>query len=168
MLDLHQDKTSKFLKTMSRDLGVTMAILVVDDVNDVQHLVDLMTYLAQALATGETHALVGEGTFTLTRSDSPSPALLHDLVRLGEHEFCSDPHHRAGCSCVEDAANTDPRQLRLLDGDRHDGPVPYVPCPERGQHRVLTECWMCWSDVHRGAITEQQALRPSTDATPRP
>jgi hypothetical protein len=135
-----------------------MAVFVVDDVADVQDVVDLITYLTQTLANGETDALLSRGTFTLTRSTTPSPAQLADLVRLGEVEICSDPAHRPGCSCVEDAANTDPRQLALLEAARHVGPVPYIPCPQLGQHRTITECWMCWSDVHRGAVTLADAL----------
>ena len=135
-----------------------MAVLIVDDVTEVHDVVELITYLTRLLANGETTDLLQEGTFTLTRTTEPTPAQLHDLVRLGEDETCSDPAHRPGCSCVEDAANTDPRQLALLAPARHHGPVPYVPCSRRGTHTTLTECWMCWSDVHRGAISLDEAL----------
>lgn len=40
----------------------------------------------------------------------------------------------------------------------HAGPVPYLPCPRRGTHERLTECWMCWSDVMRGAALEPEVL----------
>jgi hypothetical protein len=53
---------------------------------------------------------------------------------------------------------TDPRNEILVDAARHDGPVPYVPCPAQGTHAKLTECWMCWSDVHRAAILPEWAL----------
>lgn len=36
----------------------------------------------------------------------------------------------------------------------------YVPCPRRGEHTKLTECWMCWSDVMSGAALEYDALTP--------
>ncbi|MET0953465.1 MAG: hypothetical protein ABWX57_09265 [Aeromicrobium sp.] len=29
------------------------------------------------------------------------------------------------------------------------GPTPFVPCPRRGEHLRLTDCWLCWSDVQR-------------------
>ena len=137
-----------------------MAVLIVDDVAEVLDVVELITHLTRLLASGQTDELLSEGTFTLTRASEPTPAQLHDLVRLDEDETCTDPAHRPGCSCVEDAANTDPRQLALLAPARHVGPVRYVPCPKRGTHAQLTECWMCWSDVQRGAISARQALAP--------
>ncbi len=41
------------------------------------------------------------------------------------------------------------------------GPTPFVPCPRRGTHGLLTECWMCWSDVMRGAALEPEVLSPA-------
>jgi hypothetical protein len=41
------------------------------------------------------------------------------------------------------------------------GPVPggeYVPCPDRGTHLRLTDCWRCWADVMRGADIETEVL----------
>ena len=107
---------------------------------------------------------ISNGTVTLTRLASPTPDQLHSLVRLDQDETCTNPLHRPGCSCIEDAANTDPRQPALLQSTRHEGAVPYIPCSNRGRHELLTECWMCWSDVHRGAITVEQALQGSTNA----
>lgn len=135
-----------------------MAVLIVDDVAEVHDLVELINYLVGALASGHTDELLGDGTFTLTRSATPTPAQLHDLVRLDEDEACIDPLHMIGCRCVEDAISTDPRQGILVDSPRHQGPIPFVPCTDRGRHERLTECWMCWSDVHRGAISIEQAL----------
>jgi hypothetical protein len=37
-------------------------------------------------------------------------------------------------------------------------PKALIPCPRRGQHQTLTDCWMCWSDVMRGAALEPQVL----------
>jgi hypothetical protein len=37
-------------------------------------------------------------------------------------------------------------------------PMPLIPCARRGQHQALTDCWMCWSDVMRGAALEPQVL----------
>jgi|GEM_PF-1599454 len=143
-----------------------MAVLIVDDVAEVHDIVELINYLVDALASGQTEGLLGEGTFTLTRSNTPTPtpAELHELVRLDEEAICTDPFHRPGCSCVEDATNTDPRQGILVDAPRHHGPIPFVPCPDRGRHEQLTQCWMCWSDVHCGAITVEQALLQGAQA----
>ncbi len=39
-------------------------------------------------------------------------------------------------------------------------PLPYIPCPDRGKHLRLTDCWACWCDVHRGACLEVDVLDP--------
>lgn len=41
------------------------------------------------------------------------------------------------------------------------GPTPFVPCHRRGTHELLTDCWMCWSDVMRGAALEPEVLSPT-------
>ena len=97
-----------------------MAVLIVEEVTEVRDVVELITYLAGALASGNTDGLLGDGTFTLTRLASPTPDQLHSLVRLDEDETCTNPLHRPGCSCIEDAANTDPRQLVGRRGGRRD------------------------------------------------
>ena len=33
------------------------------------------------------------------------------------------------------------------------GRIQYVPCPRRGSHLRLVDCWMCWCDEH-GAMPE--------------
>jgi hypothetical protein len=38
------------------------------------------------------------------------------------------------------------------------GPLPLIPCPNRGTHARLTDCWMCWCDVMRGAVLEPEVL----------
>ena len=138
-----------------------MAVVIIDDLNDVEDVVELMNYLARALASGNTEHLTEAGTLTLTRGAEPTVAHLEDLVRLDQDdEECQVAWHREGCSCVADAAATDPRQGIVVDAERHEGPVRYVPCPRRGTHARLTECWMCWCDVHRGAATRAEVLAP--------
>lgn len=34
----------------------------------------------------------------------------------------------------------------------------YVPCPERGTHARLVECWMCFCDVAYGHATADEVL----------
>ena len=138
-----------------------MAVVIIDDLNDVEDVVELMNYLVRALATGNTEHLTEAGTLTLTRGPEPTVAHLEDLVRLDQDdEECQVAWHREGCSCVADAAATNPRQGIVVDAHRHEGPVRYVPCPGRGTHARLAECWMCWSDVHRGAATRAEVLAP--------
>lgn len=36
--------------------------------------------------------------------------------------------------------------------------TPYVACPRRGEHLRLTDCWVCFADVHRGACLEVDAV----------
>jgi len=138
-----------------------MAVVIIDDLTDVEDVVELMNYLARALAAGNTEHLTEAGTLTLTRGSGPTVAQLEDLVRLDDEDHdCQVAWHRQGCSCVADAAATDPRRRVLLDRTRHDGPVPYLPCPERGVHARLADCWMCWCDVHRGAARLNEVLTP--------
>ena len=51
-------------------------------------------------------------------------------------------------------------------GTREAPPKNYVPCPQRGTHSRLTDCWMCWSDVMRGAALEPEVLRWDVWALP--
>jgi len=50
-----------------------MAVLIVEEVTEVRDVVELITYLAGVLASGNTDGLLGDGTFTLTRLASPTP-----------------------------------------------------------------------------------------------
>lgn len=136
-----------------------MAVVIIDDLNDVKDVAELMNYLARAMASGNTEHLTEAGTLTLTRGSEPTVAHVKDLVRLDQDdEDCQVAWHREGCFCVADAAATDPRQAIVVDAERHDRPVPYIPCSMRGLHASLSECWACWSDVHRGAIAAADAL----------
>jgi hypothetical protein len=136
-----------------------MAVLIIDDVSSPTDLLDLARHLLDLLSSGTAAELVSPGTVHITRRPQPiTDRALADLVALDEDYTCHSPIHRAGCSCRYDAAHTDPRQRILVDADRHDGPVPYVRCPRAGTHLRLTECWMCWSDVHRGAMSVESAV----------
>ena len=127
-----------------------MAVLIIDDITDPHDIVQLIDFLASMLATGDADALTSEGTCTLTRGAGPSASRVAEMVRMyDDDEYCLDLLHRDTCTCVEDAAATDPRQGIVVEAPRAHGPVPYVPCP--GGHVALLECWMCWSDSHRGA-----------------
>jgi len=136
-----------------------MAVLVVRDITDVHDLIDLIAHLTQALATGDIEDFLDEGTLTLSKTSTPSTAQIEDLVRFDDSLECESNEHRISCSCRSDAAATDPRQGTGTSPPRQSGPVPYGPCSKQGSHEVLTECWMCWSDVHRGAIPLSAAVR---------
>ena len=136
-----------------------MAVLVIDDFVCSDDVLNLARHLLDALASGNIDALVSPGTLHLTKGSSViSDVALSDLVRVDDDYVCRDEHHREGCACRRDAAHTEPRQLRLLEVERHLGPVPYIACPRQGTHLALTECWMCWCDVQRGALTREEAL----------
>ena len=65
-----------------------MAVVIIDDLNDVEDVVELMNYLARALATGNTEHLTEAGTLTLTLTRGPEPTVAHleDLVRLDQDD----------------------------------------------------------------------------------
>ena len=84
-----------------------MAVVIIDDLNEVENVFELMTYLARALESGDVERLLEEGTITLTKGPGPSANQVADMVRLDrEDEQCEVPGHRDACSCVADAAAT--------------------------------------------------------------
>jgi len=138
-----------------------MAVLVVDDITEIHDVVELVTYLTSTLANGDVEPLLDQGTLTLTKRDNPTATQVADLVRMDEENVCEDTSHRVRCSCQKDAANTDPRQLTVVEAPRTSGPVPYEACLRRGIHESVTDCWMCWSDVMRGAVPQAAVLAHS-------
>ena len=61
---------------------------------------------------------------------------------------------------LEELDNNATGQLELWPVEDFIAPMRYVPCPHRGTHKKLIECWMCWCDVTRGAATASQVLAP--------
>lgn len=55
-------------------------------------------------------------------------------------------------------------QLAFWPVDDLVRPKNYLPCPRRGRHRALTECWLCFGDVAWGNATESEVLAPDADA----
>ena len=51
-------------------------------------------------------------------------------------------------------------QLALWPIDDLLGAKTYVPCPRRGLHACVADCWMCWCDVAYGCATASQVLAP--------
>lgn len=139
-----------------------MALLVVEDVATAGDIASVITYLSEVLASGNAEAFCAEDTVRLSRAQSaPSVGDIETLVDLYGDDDCFEPDHRDGCSCQADGAAMDARQLALFDLPHQAGPVPYVPCPQRGTHERLAECWMCFSDIQRGAINLADVLAPA-------
>ena len=136
-----------------------MAILVIDNVEDAHDVLQLARHLLDLLARDEVGELVAPGTCHIVRGVSlPTDEDLAEVVGFDDEYACAVPYHRPGCTCRYEAAHTDPRQLLACNPERHHGPVPYLRCPRAGTHATLAECWMCWSDVHRGALSLEAVL----------
>lgn len=60
---------------------------------------------------------------------------------------------------VDLLAGHDDGQLVLFEVDDCLSAGHLVPCPLRGTHLRLTDCWACWCDVTRGHVTADQVLR---------
>jgi hypothetical protein len=51
-------------------------------------------------------------------------------------------------------------QLAVIQRDDVDAPMArYKPCPRRGTHESLVECWMCHNDVAWGYAKPKDVLR---------
>lgn len=89
-----------------------------------------------------------------------------DAYTHAEHVFA--PHTPDGAEGAESSEDADvPEANTAFESDpaagmkRDSGPRPFIPCPRRGTHERLTDCWMCWSDVMRGAVLEPEVLTPA-------
>lgn len=137
-----------------------MAILTIDEIYDRDCIRHLINYLIDALESDEADRLTEPGELLTLNGPQPSTTRLMQIVRMyDERYYCDNGFHLDDCTCVRDAAHTDPRQGVLLHMTHVDLPRPRIHCPERGSHRELTECWACWCDVERGALFEDEALR---------
>ena len=108
-----------------------MTRIIIDDVETVQDLYDALAAVTKAFADPE-------------RFDS-------------EEEYFSKPPV-AGCECEDCLRKRGAR--REAPVAEIAAPTPYLPCPRRGTHLRLTDCWACWCDVHRGACLEVDVLAP--------
>lgn len=57
-------------------------------------------------------------------------------------------------------------QLELLPVDDWLEDKRYVPCPRRGTHQRLVDCWMCWCDVAYGYATASEVIAAGDDPAP--
>jgi len=86
-----------------------------------------------------------------------------DAYTHAEHVFV--PHAPDGAEVADESEDAEtPEANTTLEPDPAagmtpgSGPTPFIPCPRRGTHESLTDCWMWWSDVMRGAALEPQVL----------
>ena len=135
-----------------------MTDLVIEGMANSNDIAGVIEYLNEILAYGEEETFFSHEVFTLIREGVPSVKRMYEMVNFYGDDTCYKMDHREGCTCTQDAANTDPWQLKLLTAEYHNGPVPYQPCSKQGTHESLTECWMCWSDVYRGAVQLEDVL----------
>ncbi|TIC84382.1 hypothetical protein [Nocardioides sp. GY 10127] len=84
---------------------------------------------------------------------SVQSAFAEGRARFGAHEETFSKSATAGAPrAAERYEDEDAELLPPL--------VEYVPCPRRGTHLRLTECWMCWCDVQQGLCDALDALSP--------
>jgi|tagenome__1003787_1003787.scaffolds.fasta_scaffold20473725_1 hypothetical protein len=79
--------------------------------------------------------------------DVPEHVFGHRTDRLSDEE----PGSRGAEVRIRDLAHED----RL---HREAVPLRFQPCPRRGRHARLTDCWLCWGDVMRGVVLEPEVL----------
>lgn len=56
-------------------------------------------------------------------------------------------------------ADNDPNRPTLWPVDDFIAEKKYLPCPRRGTHLTLGECWMCFCDVAWGHAQREDVLR---------
>ena len=135
-----------------------LADIVIRNITGLNALVEAPAHLFVRAGEGATD-MFSDGTLTIGLEPwIPSDFELEVMVGMDDEFDCIYDIHSAHCTCVSDARTTDPRQLTLLEVTPDFGLVQYVPCPRQGTHSKLTECWMCWCDVDRGAISARAAL----------
>jgi hypothetical protein len=61
-------------------------------------------------------------------------------------------------------AENDRQQPALFPVEALRGHRRFVPCPRRGTHERLTDCWLCFGDVAWGHATPEQVLRARGEA----
>ena len=135
-----------------------MTDLVVEGMTDIHDIASVIEYLNEILVNDRAEYLLSYGEFVLVREGTISARQVAEIVDFDGDNMCDQVDHREGCSCKQDAAYMDPRQLEAFYMEHRRRPVPYHPCTKRGTHEALTDCWMCWSDFHRGAATMEEVL----------
>lgn len=111
-----------------------MTRIIIDDVDTIQDLYNALAAVTEAFSDPDTF-------------DSE------------EQYFAkSSGPHVVGSVGRADQETLDIEPPRLVDG--RPSRVKYVPCPRRGTHHRLSECWACWCDVQLGACLESDVLAP--------
>lgn len=108
-----------------------MTRIIIDDVDDIQDLYNALAAVTQVF------------TKNLEKFDSD------------EEYFSKGPNEACECDDCLRSRLTERQPIAEIAT-----PTPYIPCPDRGNHLRLTDCWACWCDVHRGACLEVDVLAP--------
>lgn len=108
-----------------------MTRIIINDVANIQDLYNALAAVTQAF-------------------DNP------EKFESEEESFSKRPAEDCDCDDCQRQRDTE----RVEPVAEIAAPEPYIPCPRRGTHLRLTECWACWCDVHRGACLEVDVLAP--------
>ena len=135
-----------------------MTDLVVEGMTDIHDIASVIEYLNEILVNDRAEHLLSHGEFVLVREGTISARQVAEIVDFDGDNVCEQTDHMEGCSCKQDAADMDHRQLQAFYTEHQRRPTPFQPCTKRGTHQALTDCWMCWSDFHRGAATMEEVL----------
>lgn len=135
-----------------------MTDLVVEGMTDIHDIASVIEYLNEILVNDRAEYLLSQSEFVLVREGTISARQLAEIVDFDGDNVCDQVDHREGCSCKRDAADMVSQQFQAFYMEHRRRPVAYQPCTKRGTHEALTDCWMCWSDFHRGAATMEVVL----------
>lgn len=111
-----------------------MTRIIIDDVDTIQDLYNALAAVTQAFS--DPHTFDSEEQYF---AKSPEPQAVGRVGRASQPTLDIES----------------PR----LAGESTKG-VSYSPCPRRGTHHRLSECWACWCDVQLGACLEVDVLAP--------
>jgi len=84
-------------------------------------------------------------------------------AKFESEEECFSKGPQEGCECEDcqrKRAVGNPEPIAEIAA-----PMPCIPCPNRGTHLTLQQCWACWCDVHRGACLPSEVLSPEVVET---
>ncbi|GAA5153915.1 hypothetical protein GCM10023340_36610 [Nocardioides marinquilinus] len=116
-----------------------MTRIVIDDVDGPEDLLRALAAVQTAFASGRADYAARQEYFSRP-SDGPG-----------------GPGGRDGP--VPPLSRLRPGEVRAIVPDL-PSPARFAPCPRRGAHVRLEDCWSCWSDVRRGACAAVDVLAP--------
>ena len=103
-------------------------------IRGVDHYADLVAAIASLTNSALILGFFDQEEAIFSPVDEPPVPTADELAEMVGLDACSD-------------GDTDQLELPLPDGAwQIPGPTKYAPCPQRGQHQRLTDCWQCWCD----------------------